>query len=121
MHLGQASPSPSAFLTEAQALMDRRVRERVPLRRGAMLELGGRRVAVNLLDLSEGGAALQVEGITAAPGLAAALMLDTALLPATVVAVGEGQVHLAFPTLSPAAAMVVRRLLGGATEPAFAA
>ena len=101
---------------------DRRAGERVPLRRGAMLELPGRRrAAVNLLDLSEGGAALQAEGLDVAPGMAAALMLDTALLPVTVVAVTDGRVHLAFGPLSPRAEAVVARLLRSVLEPPLAA
>lgn len=101
---------------------DRRAGERVPLRRGAMLERPGRRrAAVNLLDLSAGGAALLAEGLDVAPGMAAALMLDTALLPATVAAVTDGRVHLAFGPLSPAAEAVVARLLRSALEPPLAA
>ncbi|MBW6400696.1 PilZ domain-containing protein [Roseomonas sp. HJA6] len=100
---------------------DRRAHDRVPLRRAAMLELAGRRTAVNLLDLSEGGAAVQVEGLAAAPGTPAALMLDTALLPARVVAAEDGCFHLAFQTLSPGAAAVVNRLLAPDAGRALAA
>lgn len=97
---------------------DRRAGQRVPLRRGAMLELPGRRrVAVNLIDLSEGGAALVADGLGIAPGTDAALMIDTALLPAIVVGVSADRVHLAFQALSPKAGLVLRRLLAGGLEP----
>ena len=87
-----------------------------------MLERPGRRrAAVNLLDLSAGGAALLAEGLDVAPGMAAALMLDTALLPVTVVAVTDGRVHLAFGPLSPRAEAVVARLLRSVLEPPLAA
>ena len=101
---------------------ERRARERMPLRRGAMLELPGRRrTAVNLLDLSEGGAALEAEGLDVAPGMAGALMLDTALLPVSVVAVSGARVHLAFQALSPEAEAVLARLLRSVLEPSLAA
>jgi len=109
MHASEPPLSLSA--AHAGVATDRRAHDRVPLRRAAMLELAGRRIAVNLLDLSEGGAAVQVEEVGAAPGIAAALMLDTALLPARVVAAEDGCLHLAFQTLSPGAAAVVHRLL----------
>lgn len=113
---GLAGPVPPA------AGRDRRANERMPLRRGGMLELPGRRrAAVNLLDLSEGGAAVLAGGIDAAPGMAGALMLDTALLPVDVVAVSDGRIHLAFQPLSPEAETVLRRLLGSLPEPALAA
>lgn len=97
---------------------DRRANPRVPLRRGALLELSGRRrIAVNLLDLSEGGAALAAEGLDIAPGTEAALMIDTALLPATVLAVSGDRVHLAFRALPPKAELVLRRVLHAALEP----
>ena len=101
---------------------ERRASERMPLRRGAMLELPGRRrTAVNLLDLSEGGAALEAEGLDVAPGMAGALMLDTALLPVSVVAVSGARVHLAFQALSPEAEAVLARLLRSVLEPSLAA
>ena len=112
-----ADPPPRASGT-----VDRRARERTPLHRGAMLELPGRRrAAVNLLDLSEGGAALQAEGLDIAPGMAGALMLDTALLPVSVVAVSGERVHLAFQSLSPEAEVVLRRLLRYVQESRLAA
>ena len=100
---------------------DRRAHPRTPLRRGALLELGGRRHAVNLLDISEGGVALQGWGIEAAPGAGVALILDTSLLPATVVEAEDGRLHLAFQPLSPAGLAVVRRLLALGAEPVLAA
>lgn len=112
-----ADPPPGAT-----GAAERRASERVPLRRGAMLELPGRRrAAVNLLDLSEGGAALQAEGLDVAPGTAGALMLDTALLPVSVVAVSGGRVHLAFQSLSPEAMVVLQRLLRDVRKPPLAA
>ncbi|MEO3473530.1 PilZ domain-containing protein [Roseomonas sp. CAU 1739] len=111
------APSPAGLPAQAASLRhaagDRRVHERVPLRRGGILELAGRRIAVNLLDLSAGGVALFDTGIDAVPGTAGALILDTALLPVTVAAVSDGRLHLAFQALSPAADSVLRRLLGG--------
>ncbi len=102
-------------------LGDRRAGERTPLRRGAMLELPGRRrLAVNLLDLSLGGAAVLDHGIGATMGATGALMLDTALMPVTVVAVSEDRLHLAFLPMAPEAESVLRRLLGAMADGARA-
>ena len=119
------APMPTSLPARSAALRDhaedRRAHDRVPLRRGGLLELAGRLIAVNLLDLSEGGAALFDTGIDALPGASGALMLDTALLPVTVVAVSDGRLHLAFQPLSPAAESVLHRLLRSLPEPALAA
>lgn len=98
---------------EPPAPADRRAHPRTPLRQGALLELEGGRAAVTLLDLSEGGAAVQGQGIAAAAGQAVGLMLDTALIAATVVALEaeDGVLRLAFQPLSPAGAAAVGRLL----------
>lgn len=101
----------------AEADVERRASTRVPLRRGAMLELAGRRaVAVNLLDLSEGGAALEAGETGAAVGMEGALVFGTCLMPMRVVAVGQGRIHLAFTTLSAEARMAVRHMMGGAGQ-----
>ncbi len=123
---GRIAAMMEALLAEPSAAVppgaiDRRAHPRTPLRRGALLELGGRRFAVNLLDLSEGGVALQGWGVDAVPGTSVALILDTSLLPATVVEVEDGRLHLAFQPLSPAGLAVVRRLLALGTEPVLAA
>ena len=107
--LAASLPAPTTALRDNGG--DRRAQDRVPLRRGGLLALDGRLIAVNLLDLSEGGAALFDTGIAALPGATGALMLDTALLPVTVVAVSEGRLHLAFQTLSPMAEAVLHRPL----------
>lgn len=117
-----ASPPDAGWPAAPAVASDRRASDRVPLRRGGMLELPGRRrAAVNLLDLSEGGAALLAGGIDAVPGMTGALMLHTALLPVSVVAVGDGRIHVAFQPLSPEAGAVLRRLLASEAEPALAA
>lgn len=96
---------------------DRRATARVPLRRGAMLELAGRRaVAVNLLDLSEGGAAIETGDINAEAGLEGALVFGTSLLPMRIVAVGQGRIHLAFTTLSAEARATIRHMISGAGQ-----
>ena len=95
--------------------VDRRSHDRIPLDRGAMLELGGRRaVAVNLLDLSEGGAAVEVRDTEAAPGTEGRLVLDTALLPVRVVSCAEGRMGLAFVAPGEAALRIVTRIMGEA-------
>ena len=96
---------------------DRRATARVPLRRGAMLELAGRRaVAVNLLDLSEGGAAIEAGDINAEAGQEGALVFGTSLLPMRIVAVGQGRIHLAFTALSAEARATIRHMISGAGQ-----
>ncbi|MBR0652636.1 hypothetical protein GXW78_23465 [Roseomonas terrae] len=110
-----------AFRPDTAPPPERRGGERVPLRRGALLELPGRRrTAVNLLDLSGGGAAVAAFGTALQPGMAVALVIDTVLLPAVVVAVSEGRAHLAFRPLPQAAEAALHRLLIGLREPALA-
>jgi hypothetical protein len=117
-----AAPALSPIGSLPNPARDRRASDRVPLRRGALLELpGARRAAVNLLDLSIGGAALMADGIDARPGVTGALMIGTALLPVVVVAVSDGRVHLAFQSLSPKAESSLRGLLWPLQEPAMAA
>lgn len=100
-----------------EAEIERRASIRVPLRRGAMLELAGRRaVAVNLLDLSEGGAALDAAETGAAVGMAGALIFGTNLMPMRVVAVGEERIHVAFTALSPEARLAIRHMMSGAGQ-----
>jgi HAMP domain-containing protein len=112
--LGRITAAP-----EAEA--DRRASIRVPLRRGAMLELAGRRaVAVNLLDLSEGGAALDATGAEAEVGMEGALVFGTSLIPMRVVALGQDRLHVAFTALSPEARLAIRHIMNGA-EAALAA
>lgn len=99
----------------ADAETDRRASIRVPLRRGAMLELAGHRaIAVNLLDLSEGGAALDATAAGAAVGMEGALVFGTCLMPMRVVAMGQGRIHLAFTALTPEARLAIRRMMDGA-------
>ncbi|GGJ26612.1 PilZ domain-containing protein [Neoroseomonas lacus] len=100
-----------------EAEIQRRASIRVPLRRGAMLELAGRRaVAVNLLDLSEGGAALDATETRAAVGMAGALVFGTNLMPMRVVAVGEDRIHVAFTALSSEARLAIRHMMSGAGQ-----
>lgn len=100
-----------------EAEIERRASIRVPLRRGAMLELAGRRaVAVNLLDLSEGGAALDATETGAVVGMAGALVFGTNLMPMRVVAVGEDRIHVAFTALSSEARLAIRYMMSGAGQ-----
>lgn len=108
--LGRIAAGPDAEI-------ERRASIRVPLRRGAMLELAGRRaVAVNLLDLSEGGAALDATETGVAVGMAGALVFGTNLMPMRVVAVGEERIHVAFTALSPEARLAIRHMMSGAGQ-----
>lgn len=103
--------------TGPEADIERRAGIRVPLRRGALLELAGRRaIAVNLLDLSEGGAALDATGAGAAVGMEGALVFGTSLLPMRVVALGEDRIHLAFTALSPEARLAIRHMMNRAEQ-----
>jgi methyl-accepting chemotaxis protein len=108
--LGRITAGPAAAI-------ERRASLRVPLRRGAMLELAGRRaVAVNLLDLSEGGAALDATETGAAVGMEGSLVFGTNLMPMRVVALGQDRIHVAFTALSPEARMTIRQMTSGAEQ-----
>lgn len=112
---------PPALLTAAgrPAAPERRASTRLPMGCGARLELRGRALAVNLQDLSEGGAGVQAPSDIAAPGDEGHLVLDTAVLPVRVVAAEEGRLGLAFTALSPLAAATIRSILadaGGAPD-----
>ncbi len=102
--------------------VDRRAAARVPLRCGAMLELAGRRaVAANLLDLSEGGAALDLGETDARPGMEGTLVIGTSALSVRVIANAEGRIGLAFQAPSPQALATIRSLMGEVCEAARAA
>ncbi|WP_198372930.1 PilZ domain-containing protein [Roseomonas rosulenta] len=93
---------------------DRRASARRPMACGAWLELDGRAVAVNLLDLSDGGA-----GVEAPPGIARPddrgyVVIDTAVLPVRVVAVEDGRVSLTFTGVSPASLATIRSIIAEA-------
>ncbi len=96
--------------------VDRRGHDRRPMRRAARLELAGRTpAAVNLLDLSEGGAGIDATGVALAPGQRVTLVVGTAVLPAQVASVEGGRVGLTFPDPSPAMLAALRALLAEET------
>lgn len=90
---------------------DRRASARQPMGCGARLELAGRAIAANLLDLSEGGAGVEAPSDIAAPGDEGRLVIDTAVLPVRVVAAEDGRIGLAFTALSPLARETIRSIL----------
>ena len=92
--------------------LDRCTSQRIPLHRGALLELtDGTRAAVNLLDLSDAGAAIAAVDTIVSPGASGNLVIDTVLLPITVVEKSDGRVHLSFQSLSLTAAYKLQRLI----------
>jgi hypothetical protein len=92
--------------------VDRRVHPRTPLDRGAMLELAGQRqAAVNLMDLSEGGAAIELRDGSATTGATGRLVLDSAVLPVRVIAAEGRRVGLAFVSPAEGALATVRRVM----------
>jgi methyl-accepting chemotaxis protein len=92
--------------------VDRRSHDRRPMRRSARLELAGRApAAVNLLDLSEGGAGVDATGVAVAPAQRGTLVVGTAVLPAQVASVEDGRVGLVFTDPSPAMLATLRSLL----------
>ncbi|MBR0673594.1 PilZ domain-containing protein [Neoroseomonas soli] len=96
---------------------DRRSSDRSPMGCGARLELPGRALAVNLLDLSEGGAGVEAPSDIAAPGDEGHLVIDTAVLPVRVVATENGRIGLAFTALSPLAREAIRGILAESARP----
>ena len=97
------------------AAADRRASLRRPMGCGARLELAnGRALAVNLLDLSEGGAGVQAPSDIAAPGDEGHIVIDTAVLPVRVVTAEDGRIGLAFTALSPLARETIRGILAEA-------
>jgi hypothetical protein len=96
---------------------DRRADLRHRLDRGARLELAGRVAAVNLLDLSEGGAGVEASADLAAPGDEGCLVLDTAIVGVRVAAVAEGRIALAFTSLSRHALDTIRRIVAESPRP----
>ncbi|MBR0681482.1 PilZ domain-containing protein [Roseomonas eburnea] len=94
-----------------RARSDRRGEDRRPIGCGARLELATRKLAVNLLDLSEGGAGVEAPSDIAAPGDEGHLVLGTAVLPVRVVVAEGGRVGLAFTALSPLARETIRDIL----------
>ena len=92
--------------------VDRRAHERTPLSRAARLELAGRAaVAVNLLDLSEGGAGVAAPEGGVAVGQRGTLVIGTAVVPVRVAAVQEGRAGLVFDAPNPATQAALRGLL----------
>ena len=69
-------------------------------------------MAVNLLDLSEGGAGIEAPSHFAACGDEGILVLDTAILGVRVAGVEDARVALAFTALSPHAQETIRRIVG---------
>lgn len=97
--------------------VDRRVHARVPLRRAARLELAGRAAeAVTLMDLSEGGAALEPLPGGVATGQQGRLLLGTIAMPVRVIAVDAERVGLAFLSPDQQALATIRGLLAEGTR-----
>jgi hypothetical protein len=107
-------PEPSA------AARDRRRAPREPMACGAMLELAGRAWAVNLLDLSEGGAGVQAPSDVAVKGAEGVLVIDTAVIPVRVVAVDPGRLGLAFGRLPARTLATIRAILSEPRRPSDA-
>jgi hypothetical protein len=68
-------------------------------------------MAVNILDLSEGGVGVEAPVDIAGPGDAGYLVLDVAVVPLRVVAAQGGRLGLAFTAMSDVAAESVLRVL----------
>lgn len=68
-------------------------------------------MAVNLLDLSEGGAGIEAPSQLAACGDEGVLVLDTAIVHVRVVGVEDERIALAFTGLSPHAQQTIRRIV----------
>jgi len=92
--------------------VDRRGHDRRPMRRAARLELAGRApAAVNLLDLSEGGAGVAAPEGGATVGQKGSLVIGTAVLPVRVAAMQDGRLGLGFVDPTPAMLAALRGLL----------
>jgi hypothetical protein len=113
---GRAAPVPGP----SAAARDRRRQPREPMACGAMLELAGRAWAVNLLDLSEGGAGVQAPSDVAVKGAEGVLVIDTAVIPVRVVAVDPGRLGLAFGRLTPPTLATIRDILSEPRRPSDA-
>jgi methyl-accepting chemotaxis protein len=95
--------------------VDRRRGERVALHHSAELALDGRpRVRVSVINLSEGGAAVEAGDVEARPGMKGALKLGSCSLPVRVVTVDAGRLHLAFDSISLEARSVIGDLIAAA-------
>jgi hypothetical protein len=103
----RAAPVPEPSATAR----DRRRQPREPMACGALLELAGRAWAVNLLDLSEGGAGVQAPSDVAVEGAEGVLVIDTAVIPVRVAAVDPGRLGLAFGKLPPHTLATIRDIL----------
>lgn len=109
---GQRRPAGGNPPEAATAPADRRAHARTPLDCGALLELPNRRMmAVNLLDLSEGGAGVEIRGPPPPTGLTGRLVIDTAVLRVRVARAEGGRVGLAFLAVTPDAAAALRRII----------
>jgi hypothetical protein len=113
---GRAAPVPGP----SAAARDRRRQPREPMACGAMLELAGRVWAVNLLDLSEGGAGVQAPSDVAVKGAEGVLVIDTAVIPVRVAAIDPGRLGLAFGRLPPRTLATIRDILSDRPRPADA-
>ncbi len=92
--------------------VDRRGHDRRPMRRAARLELAGRgAVAVNLLDLSEGGAGVAMPEGGAVIGQRGTLVVGSAVLPVQVAVAQGDRLGLVFADLTPTTAAALRALL----------
>jgi methyl-accepting chemotaxis protein len=92
--------------------VDRREHDRRPMRRAARLELAGHgAVAVNLVDLSEGGAGISLPQGGARPGQDGTLVVGTAVLAVRVTSVQGDRVGLVFHEPTPAMVAALRAIL----------
>ncbi|WP_198378129.1 methyl-accepting chemotaxis protein [Neoroseomonas rubea] len=93
--------------------VDRRVHARHPVDRSATLRLAGATAReVRLLDLSEGGAGVEMAPGDARPGQEGSLRIDGVDLPVRVASVDQGRAGLVFGAAAPQALAMVRRLAG---------
>lgn len=99
-------------------VIERRASPREPMCCGALLEMRGRALAVNVLDLSEGGAAVEAPSDLGVPGDEGRLVFGVAVVPVRVVTIEEGRFGLAFTAVSQVAAETIADILAaGGPDP----
>jgi hypothetical protein len=87
--------------------------DRTPMERMASLVIaGGAARQVRLLDLSEGGAGIEMDPREVRIGQEGRLAIDGVQVPVRVVGAADGRVGLSFAAAGPQALDHVRRLLG---------
>lgn len=101
----------AAWNDDPATMPDRRRSQREPLNCGARLELAGRAWAVNLLNLSEGGAAVNAPTDVASIGAEGHLVFDTAVVGVRVVSVHPDRLGLSFGRLTANASRAICEIL----------